>query len=130
MTTAEITEAIETAIEYMAYSPFSRVKDQEIEDAREALRCILADRAKNPGVWDGAPDNATMCSVKTWANGIMGCVSEKEYKRELPKTLAREIAEARAKTEISIPDTEVQLDVNELADVIESAIIEYEEELK
>ena len=89
-----------------------------------------AERAKNPGVWDGAPDNATMCSVKTWANGIMGCVSEKEYKRELPKTRVREFAEARAKTEISIPDTDVQLDVNELADVIESAIIKYEESIK
>jgi len=89
-----------------------------------------AERAKNPGVWDGAPEDATKCRIEYYSPNYAKYTKGSEYTRELPKTLAREIAEARAKTEISIPDTEVQLDVNELADVIESAIIEYEEELK
>jgi len=96
---------------------------------RAIVRQLLlerAERAKNPGVWDGAPEDATRAQIK-WFVPMTKEIYSEVLKRELPKTRAREFAEARAKTEISIPDTEVQLDVNELADVIESAIIKYEE---
>jgi len=120
MTTAEITEAIEAAIAYMAYAPFTRYKDQEIEEAREALRCILAERAereKNPGVWDGAPEDATLVELWYGDECLVGVKPDMVYTRELPKTRAREIAERWAPT---IEDS----------DIIEAAILEYAEGLK
>ncbi len=95
-----------------------------------ALLAERAERAKNPGVWDGAPEDATKCRIEYYSPNYAKYTKGSEYTRELPKTRVREFAEARAKTEISIPDTDVQLDVNELADVIESAIIKYEESIK
>ncbi len=103
-----------------------------IDVTDDDFKKMISERAKNPGVWDEAPSNAIICEVSYSSNAGSGWNVKNKviYKRELPKTRVREFAEARAKTEISIPDTEVQLDVNELADVIESAIIEYEESIK
>lgn len=90
-------------------------------------REILAERAereKNPGVWDGAPDNAEQVQLVFWPHDLHlpfaylpGNVGLKRYTRTLPKTKAREIAEKWAKKwEL--------LDGKSNIDAIESAINE------
>jgi hypothetical protein len=83
----------------------------------------MDDRAKNPGVWDGAPNNAIIAKVhfykadKVYAlpNGIPNV-----YTRKPPKTKAREIAERKAREwQDGFP-----IDSDPLADLIEAAILE------
>ena len=89
-------------------------------------RILLAERAereKNPGVWDGAPEWATEAWVQ-WRDGLPnehGKWREKPYTRTLPKTKAREIAERYScDTETCHP----MIEGNRAVDVIESAILE------
>ena len=86
-------------------------------------RILLAERAereKNPGVWDDAPEWATEAWVQ-WRDGLPnehGKWREKPYTRTLPKTKTREIAEKWAGVPTPTPTRPY------LADVIESAILE------
>lgn len=83
----------------------------------KALKSERAERAKNPGVWDGAIPISRTARVfydRTEGHAIPSC--SKEYTRELPKTKAREIAERKA-----LIFTAGQ---KEMADIIEAAILE------
>lgn len=88
-------------------------------------RILLAERAereKNPGVWDGAPDDADTAYV-AFGNSERGSplFVDKRHTRILPKTKAREIAERYScDTETCHP----MIDGNRAVDVIESAILE------
>lgn len=95
------------------------------EYIREMLGPILyerAEREKNPGVWDGAPDDADTAYV-AFGNSERGSplFVDKRHTRILPKTKAREIAERYScDTETCHP----MIDGNRAVDVIESAILE------
>ena len=95
------------------------------EYIREMLGPILyerAEREKNPGVWDGAPDDADTAYV-AFGNSERGSplFVDKRHTRTLPKTKAREIAERYScDTETCHP----MIDGNRAVDVIESAILE------
>ena len=81
-----------------------------------------AEREKNPGVWDGAPDDADTAYV-AFGNSERGSplFVDKRHTRILPKTKAREIAERYScDTETCHP----MIDGNRAVDVIESAILE------
>ena len=83
-------------------------------------REILAERAereKNPGVWDGAPEWADRVRLEWNASGGRFATTFQTYTRALPKTKAREIAER-------IADESKQKHFCGLADIIESAINE------
>ena len=85
-------------------------------------RILLAERAereKNPGVWDGAPESATQvkCNYSN-SEKLFHDPFNLVYTRELPKTKAREIAEKWAGVPTPTPTRPY------LADVIESAILE------
>jgi len=90
-------------------------------DIVEALLAERAERAKNPGVWDGAPEDTNQAQVVWYKNGLI--LGSKRYTRELPKTRAREIAEKWEKRWY-------KADVKSYADNIEAAILEYAEGLK
>ena len=78
-----------------------------------------AEREKNPGVWDGAPDDADTAYV-AFGNSERGSplFVDKRHTRILPKTKAREIAEKWAGVPTPTPTRPY------LADIIESAILE------
>lgn len=95
---------------------------EEVRLLAQTLKNERADRAGNPGVWDGAPETANECSVyysqkKGKISDTIFCIS---YRRELPKTKAREIAERAAKKYYGGPGECADL----LADDIEAAILE------
>jgi len=88
----------------------------------EELDTLRAEREKNPGVWDGAPDDADTAYV-AFGNSERGSplFVDKRHTRTLPKTKAREIAERYScDTAICHP----MIDGNRAVDVIESAILE------
>ncbi len=94
--------------------------------ARELLDA-RTERAKNPGVWDGAPEDAEKANVvfyKTYpicgGSSIVSTGSLQFYTREFPKTRAREIAEKWA-------TSWHKADGKSFADNIEAAILEYKE---
>lgn len=68
---------------------------EEVRLLAQALKNERADRAKNPGVWDGAPERATSARVRYTVGSLTGHndMYSQRYDRELPKTKAREIAE-------------------------------------
>ena len=81
-----------------------------------------AEREKNPGVWDGAPDDADTAYV-AFGNSERGSplFVDKRHTRILPKTKAREIAERYScDTETCHP----MIEGKRAVDVIESAILE------
>ena len=81
------------------------------------------ERENNPGVWDGAPGWAITAGVQ-WGDGKgHGKWREESYRRTLPKTKAREIAE-RFAAGVMDGDRCVTLDMEGLPNLIESAIIE------
>ena len=81
-----------------------------------------AEREKNPGVWDGAPDDADTAYV-AFGNSERGSplFVDKRYTRILPKTKAREIAERYS---CDTATCHPMIDGNRAVDVIESAILE------
>lgn len=82
----------------------------------------MDDRAKNPGVWDGAPERATSARVRYTVGSLTGHndMYSQRYDRELPKTKAREIAERKAREwQDGFP-----IGSDPLADLIEAAILE------
>ncbi len=87
------------------------------------INSLTAERAKNPGVWDGAPDDATKCRVEFYSPKYAKYTKGNEYTRELQKTRAREIAEKWEKRWHKV-------DGKSYADNIEAAILEYAEEIK
>ena len=98
------------------------------EYIREMLGPILyerAEREKNPGVWDGAPEWATEASVTYRAITESGARRERRmdppHLRILPKTKAREIAERYS---CDTATCHPMIDGNRAVDVIESAILE------
>ena len=95
------------------------------EYIREMLGPILyerAEREKNPGVWDGAPDDADTAYV-AFGNSERGSplFVDKRHTRTLPKTKAREIAERYS---CDTATCHPMIDGNRAVDVIESAILE------
>jgi len=92
-----------------------------------ALLAERAERTKNPGVWDGAPEDATKCRVEFYSPKYAKYTKGNEYTRELPKTRVREIAEKCA-IDATICDNPVAKKY--AADIIEAAILEYAEGLK
>lgn len=90
-------------------------------DAGEVARMLLAERAereKNPGVWDDAPEWADE-AVVSWSSEIKSMIGA-SYTRMLPKTKAREIADERCKLVPNITDAQRMI----LAAIIEAAILE------
>ena len=88
-------------------------------------RILLAERAereKNPGVWDGAPDDADTAYV-AFGNSERGSplFVDKRHTRTPPKTKAREIAERYS---CDTATCHPMIDGNRAVDVIESAILE------
>jgi len=98
-----------------------------------ALLAERAERAKNPGVWDGAPDDAEKANVmfyKTYpicgGSSIVSTGSLQFYTRELPKSRAREIADLVAekiRQELSCMLTQNEL--RRVQAISESSILEY-----
>ena len=91
----------------------------------EELDNLLAERAereKNPGVWDGVPDDADTAYV-AFGNSERGSplFVDKRHTRILPKTKAREIAERYS---CDTATCHPMIDGNRAVDVIESAILE------
>ena len=94
-------------------------------DEKKLARQFLAERAereKNPGVWDGAPDDADTAYV-AFGNSERGSplFVDKRHTRILPKTKAREIAERYS---CDTATCHPMIDGNRAVDVIESAILE------
>ena len=88
-----------------------------------ALKSERAERAKNPGVWDGAPEWASDAWIqwrdrtgKSFNDISHAKWKETPYRRDLPKTKARVIAERKALI--------FTCGQKEMADIIESAILE------
>jgi len=78
----EVTEIMETT------------KDESIYRLCESFLETMSGRAKNPGVWDGAPEEAIMAVLEhSSKNDVLARIV---FTRELPKSLAREIAESKA----------------------------------
>ncbi len=95
---------------------------------KKVALAFLAERAecaKNPGVWDGAPECSDEVELyyKKFDEGYFVSVPVITYTRELPKTRAREIAEKWEKRWY-------KADGKSYADNIEAAILEYAEGLK
>jgi len=80
------------------------------------------ERAKNPGVWDGAPDWAVLAEVFYGEEPKVFGNPSKVHTRELPKTRARGIAEKAAH---DVMFHESAVGENQIADAIEVAILEY-----
>lgn len=93
-------------------------------DVLDPIMKELDRRETNPGVWDGAPDNATHAEVWFGNAELVSNSPDKIYTRELPKSRAREIAE-EAWQKISHYTGETAA-----IDDIESAILKREAELK
>jgi len=110
-----------------------KVTGELIRGLETALLAERAERTKNPGVWDGAPDDATFAAVsykddvkKPNHEWMLTC---KTYTRELPKTRAREIAENEAEVAGHCFDLG-EIEIKKLANGIEAAILEYAESIK
>ena len=88
------------------------------------LKSERAERAKNPGVWDGAPDNARYATIGWYEDSgrESPLLRNTFYFRTLPKTKAREIAEKKARIWANGSQS-IDYQKN-LADIIESAILE------
>lgn len=91
-----------------------------VENVLTPLVAKLDERQKNPGVWDGAQGDATVAQIAWFSCGFL--VGTKDYTRTLPKTKAREIAEAKARIWANGSQS-IDCQKN-LADIIESAINE------
>jgi len=96
------------------------------------INILTAERTKNPGVWDGAPEGSNLADISFYTSKER---TEKSYAgfkthtRELPKTRAREIAEKRALEDgrrLCLGTEEIFL----LANDYEAAILEYAEAIK
>lgn len=85
-----------------------------------ALKSERAKRAKNPGVWDGAPEWATASFVTWFSDDRVLAKESVTHSRSLPKAKAREIAEKTVK--------EWDAKLSTLTDAIESAILEAQKE--
>lgn len=88
------------------------------------LREYRTQNENNPGVWDGAPENAASATIIYRTEKSIPCSYGKEFYRDLPKTRAREIAE---KAREKIRDYLFAKDGQESSvvdDIIESAINE------
>lgn len=83
----------------------------------KALKSERAERAKNPGVWNEAPENATVCAVQYALREWVGydLKPSTRYIRVPPKTKAREIAEKWA---------EKFANTGKAVEIIEAAILE------
>lgn len=99
-----------------------------------ALRRERKQRADNPGVWDGAPEWATEAWIqwrdktgKTFEDISHAMWSLNPYRRTLPKTKAREIAENAVKDGTGF---HAMINGVRAVDVIEQAILEYEKQTK
>lgn len=96
----------------------------------DALKSERAARKNNPGVWDGAPENARYVTVEWFEDsGIDRPVLNRTYYgRTLPVSPAREIAEEYAS--IWYDKTIESVVHNNTANLIESAINEYANRIK
>jgi hypothetical protein len=98
-----------------------------VENVLTPLVAKLDEQEKNPGVWDGAPDNADRVELSFWSSsiraGLLGKVGEKQYTRTLPKTKAREIAE-RTGHDLATAFNTAILTEAQFSNIIESAINE------
>lgn len=123
---------------------FENFSDEELEkieksvdgyySTRNLAACLRlamkerAEREKNPGVWDGAPEWADVLVCERNFMHSEGCgtasrVIISRYTRTLPKTKAREIAE-RYSAGIMDGERYVTLDRDGLPNLLESAINE------
>lgn len=96
---------------------WTTTKPEYITRLAREYKAVLAEREKNPGVWDGAPENAASATIIYRTEKSIPCSYGKEFYRDLPKTRAREIAERISS------ETRIGYAMN-LADIIESAINE------
>jgi len=87
------------------------------------INILTAERTKNPGVWDGAPEWARVCKIEYRNDIDPRFIFYTTYTRELSKTRAREIADETAKNCIC-------RSLDHIAQEIESAILEYAESIK
>jgi len=95
-------------------------------DAKTMAETILAERAeraKNPGVWDGAPDEAVELWIEFSGERYLEPLRV-HHTRELPKTRAREKAEAAICKYFSKHEGNLPVTVEELASLLESVYAE------
>lgn len=111
-----------TKEELQGYACFDRGIDG---DMAKTILAERAEREKNPGVWDGAPEWADRVRVEySSSSGKSYPYSgAKTYTRTLPKTKAREIAE-KAGREFPSNDGFITMDRKTLAEVVLNAINE------
>lgn len=81
---------------------------------------LRKERENNPGVWDGAPNNARYVAIGWFEHSgrTAPLLGDTHHTRTLPKTKAREIAEKWADTPTPTPTRQY------LANLLEAAINE------
>ena len=95
------------------------------KDVSRFAKALLAELDK-PGVWDGAPVNADKANVNFFSGDrILAHVYSQTYRRELPKSRARQIAEEVASEYDTHCDSFIE---DQIADACEAAILKYAEE--
>lgn len=97
------------------------------QDIIQALTTALLEERAKPKVWDGAPEWVNAARVRFFVNDRNDGHSEvfsETYRREIPKTRARQIAEEIEKALSTSPRYKTEVEI------IESALNKYAEELK